>query len=97
VVEEFINCGVNINENILIYENGEWIISNYTAIDLLVAYSNVSNESLNLVIACLVENGATVRDNLSFQLILIPQVREAIFMNPKLATKVILSALIFSK
>ena len=97
VVTEFVHCGVNINAPMLVFEDNQWVESSHSAIDLLVAYSNVNNESLNSVIACLVDHGATVRNKLSFQLILLPQVRQLLPNDPKLARKTILNALYLSQ
>ena len=95
VIDNFVTCGINVNSPVLVVNGGTWVVSNLTPIDLLVAHSDLENASMNKVIATLVENGATVRQSLSFQLLTIPEVREVIKNRFSLTTKVILNALLF--
>jgi hypothetical protein len=39
IVENFVDCGINLNGKLLVFVENEWIYSTLSAIDLLIAYS----------------------------------------------------------
>ena len=91
VMEEFIDAGIN---------HHRLLDSGLSPIDMLLPAArdfDYANTFLNTIIAILVERGAYVSGEFAVDVLLIPQVRDALtFRNKKLTTKVILSAIINS-